>query len=106
MKRMKLKRKTDYIGDYKGNKVYTRSPCSGEDSPVLILWNREESQVVSGIQTAEILNTMLDLNNREYERIDGVYPGYVLHDICICQVTAEIAAPVWITGIAAKVLFS
>lgn len=76
MKRMKLKRKTEYIGDYKGSNVYAGFPGNGEDSPVLILWNREEYQVFSGIQTAEILNTMLDLNNREYERIDGVYPGY------------------------------
>ena len=72
MKRMKLKRKAEYIGEYKGSSVYAGLPYSGEDSPVLILWNREESQVVSGIQTAEILNTILNLNNREYERIDGV----------------------------------
>ena len=78
MKRMKLKWKTEYIGDYKGSSVYAGLPYSGEDSPVLILWNREESQVGSGIQTAEILNTILDLNNRGYARIDGVFPGYAV----------------------------
>ena len=68
--------KPEYIGDYKGSSVHAGFPCSGEDSPVLILWNREETRVVSGKQTAEILNTILDLDNREYERIDRVFPGY------------------------------
>ena len=68
----------EYIGDYKGSNVYAGLHCSGKDSPVLILWNREETQVVSGKQTAEILNTILDLNNREYARIDGVFPGYAV----------------------------
>ncbi len=60
--------KAEYIGDYKGSNVYAGFPGSGKDSPVLILWNREETQVVSGKQTAEILNTILDLNNREILR--------------------------------------
>ena len=69
---------TEYIGDYKGSSVYAGLTCSPEDSQVLILWNRGETRVVSGKKTAEILNTILDLNNREYERIDGVYPGYAV----------------------------
>ena len=68
--------KAEYIGNYKGNNVYAGFPGNGEDFPVLILWNREETQVVSGKQTEEIVDTILDLNNREYERIDGVFPGY------------------------------
>jgi hypothetical protein len=68
--------KAEYLGDYKGSSVYAGFPRSGKDSPILILWNRGETRVVSGKETAEILNTILDLNNREYERIDGVYPGY------------------------------
>lgn len=68
--------KAEYIGDYKGSNVYAGFPGNGEDFPVLILWNREETQVVSGKQTEEIVDTILDLNNREYERIDGVFPGY------------------------------
>ena len=71
--------KPEYIGDYKGSSVHVGFPRRGKDSPVLILWNREETQVVSGKQSVEILNTILDLNNREYERIDGVYPG---HGVC------------------------
>lgn len=70
--------KAEHIGDYKGSNVYAGLHCSGKDSPVLILWNREETRVVSGKQTAEILNTILDLNNREYARIDGVFPGYAV----------------------------